>query len=278
MAGVAFTVVAGGLPAAPAGADERCFGRVATIHGGAHDVIRGTDRSDVIVTHGGNDVAYGLGGDDDLCGQDADDRLYGGAGADHVLGGAGDDVLVGAAAEELVAGEDVLQGGDGNDVERGGANDDVFVEGGRDSGSDDLTGEANDDRVDYSRRRGDLTVRLDRAAGDGQSGEGDDVEVEHVTGGTGDDTIVGDGQPNVLRGGPCADLVSGLVLHHPLLGGAGGDVLRGGDGKDDIAGGDGRDECDPGAGGTRPVDCESAPAGPGVVSLTVRSTSRRLLG
>lgn len=255
-------VIAVLLPATPAGADELCFGQRATINGGGHDVIRGTERADVIVTHGGNDVVYGLGGDDRICGQDANDRLYGGAGSDKILGGAGIDVLVGGdGADELLGagGEDVLDGGPGDDVERGGANDDVFVEGPVANGADLLVGEANEDRVDYSERRGAVTVRLDRAAGDGVLGERDDVEVEHVTTGDGNDVLVGDDQPNVLRAGAGADNVAGAVHNDVIDGGNGNDTLTGGDGKDDIDGGDGTDTCDPGQGGNRPSHCEVTP-------------------
>ena len=75
--------------------------RPCVVRGTSHaDVIRGTDRGDLVYAGSGNDRVSGRGGDD---------LVYGGAGADRIDGGAGNDVLVGNL------GPDRLFGAAGND-------------------------------------------------------------------------------------------------------------------------------------------------------------------
>ena len=62
-----------------------------------NDVIRGTERGDIIYGHGGNDTICGLGGVDTLHGHQGNDTIYGGAGRDTLYGSYGDDDLYGQA-------------------------------------------------------------------------------------------------------------------------------------------------------------------------------------
>jgi hypothetical protein len=75
-----------------------------------------------------------------------------------------------------------------------------------------------------------VIASLDRAADDGDAGEGDNIDpdgdVENVIGGAGDDTLTGDAAAN------------------RLVGGLGDDELDGGLGADHLAGGDGEDVAD----------------------------------
>ncbi|HEX8912878.1 MAG TPA: hypothetical protein VF796_11000, partial [Humisphaera sp.] len=97
-------------------------------------------------------------------------------------GGDGNDTLTGGG------GNDTLNGGNGNDVERGGGGKDTFV------------GGAGEDTADYSAYTAAVKVDLDNVADDGATGEGDNVEsdVEDIKGGSGADTLVGDGDANKL--------------------------------------------------------------------------------
>ena len=165
--------------------------------------------------------------------------ISGGGGNDHLeagpvtrslLGGDGDDTLVGNAGQNYLdggAGADELLAGDGTDSLWGG------------TGADVLSGGAGLDEVTYG---GVVPLQLSIGDGpnDGAAGEGDDIreDIEGLTGGQGDDVLIGDADAN------------------RLIGLAGHDVLRGGDGADQVIGfGDG-DELDGGAGpdevGTRP--------------------------
>ena len=85
---------------------------------------------------------------------------------------------------------------------------------------------------------------------DGDAGEGDHVsdDVEKVLGGSGDDTLLGDGRPNVLIGGPGNDRVSGAEGDDLLIGGHGADAMSGDVGNDTLLGSDGDDTLSGGAG------------------------------
>ena len=165
--------------------------------------------------------------------------IGGGGGNDHLeagpvtrslFGGDGDDTLVGNSERNYLdggAGADQLLAGDGTDSLWGG------------EGADVLSGGGGLDEVTYG---GIVPLRLSigDGPGDGAAGEGDDIreDIEGLTGGQGDDVLIGDADAN------------------RLIGLAGHDVLRGGDGADQVIGfGDG-DELDGGAGpdevGTRP--------------------------
>jgi Ca2+-binding RTX toxin-like protein len=112
--------------------------------------------------------------------------------------------------ENLLAGNAgwVLIGNAGPNVIRGGLGDDVLA--GR-GGTDTLRGSLGEDTADYSTHTAALSLTLDGQANDGAAGENDliDDEVEHLWGGSGDDTLVGDGFDNNLDGGPGADAIRG---------------------------------------------------------------------
>jgi Ca2+-binding RTX toxin-like protein len=176
---------------------------------------------------GGNDtitVGAGLAGAT-LDGGDGNDKLTGGGLHDVLLGGAGNDVLAGGL------GNDTLRGGDGADQLLGEDGNDL-LDGG--TGADWLSGGNGGDVLDYSSRTAPLNVSLDGKKGDGAAQENDNalVDIENVTGGAGNDKIVGSALDNVLIGGGGNDLI---------YGGAGNDVIDPGAGTDSLYGGDGDD-------------------------------------
>jgi hypothetical protein len=58
------------------------------------------------------------------------------------------------------------------------------------------------------------------------------IDVENVTGGSGDDTITGSAEANVLNGGAGKDTLSGGLGNDTLIGGDGDDLLKGEAGDD----------------------------------------------
>ena len=183
-----------------------------------------------------------------------------------ISGTAGGDVLMGTP------GPDVIQGGPGNDVIDGGG------------GADVICGGAGTDTVTYASHQVAVTADLSGSAGDdgssedGPAGARDSIgaDVESLTGGHGDDVLVGSSVGNVLSGGPGDDVLRGQEGNDQLTGGTGEDALSGGDGSDSLAGsssddvlvgGEGNDSLDGG------LDGDSLKGGPGVDTVTYAGRS-----
>jgi Ca2+-binding RTX toxin-like protein len=178
----------------------------------------------------------GTPGDDSLVGSASDNVLdgdgSGGPGVDMLRGGGGTDVVtyalrtsgvhadlgVPGAGEDSIAevegliggsGDDVLVGTDGANLLNGGPGNDSLD--GR-LGADTLVGGPGPhDLADYCGRSKPLSVSLDGAANDGESGEGDNAgaDVEDILGGSGSDTLTGNGSANRFDGGAGADTIRG---------------------------------------------------------------------
>jgi beta-glucanase (GH16 family) len=236
------------------------------------DTLDGGDGNDVLRGLAGDDMLLGGDGDDTLQGGGGSDTYHGGSGSDTVsYSGASKSLFVDLAAdiakfydgsEQLVSIENViggtandtlagdsganrLDGGDGNDALCGLAGDDLLLGGGGDDsmqggdGTDTYDGGAGSDTVSYSAASKSLFVDLTAGIANFSDGSEQLVSIESVTGGKGNDTLVGDSGANRLHGGAGNDVLRGL---------AGDDVLDGGLGADrfhfaalDLAGGDGRD-------------------------------------
>lgn len=141
------------------------------------------------------------------------------------LGGLGRSDLDGGS------GTDGLLGGGGNDDLRGGADDDR-LDGG--SGADLIDGgpagifqNERHDVVDYSNRPTGVTVDLTLPdSPQGATGEGDIIrDVEDVTGGDGNDTLLGHHASNNLSGGEGIDHLEGREGKDVLHGGLDRDTL-----------------------------------------------------
>jgi Ca2+-binding RTX toxin-like protein len=134
-----------------------------------------------------------------LEGGDGADTLTGSTSANRVVGGYGDDTLSGGS------GDDQLDGGPGADRIQGGT--------------------GTRDAADYSARTNAVTASIDGSPNDGESGEGDDVEidVEGVWGGLASDRLTGGSAADDLRGGNGDDWFRGL---------GGADTMSGGSGQD----------------------------------------------
>ena len=235
-----------------AGEGDHVLGNVEDVTGGAGDDFLSAPAGAV------DNALAGGAGDDRISGGGGDDSLSGGPGADLLQGGQGHDILQGDA------GDDTLEGGDGPDILHGVDGDDL-LDGG--AGNDFLNGGAGTgDTVTYAERTAPVSVDLDGVQfDDGEEGEGDTVSatVERIVGGSGDDTLVGNAEANVIRGGAGNDSIDGLAGPDQLLGEAGDDSLESRDGEADTDDcGDGSDVFAADAVDTL-IDCEPKPAPPG---------------
>ena len=194
----------------------------------------GNASNNVITGGGGDDTLSGLGGNDTLNGGDNNDTLNGGAGDDTLNGGAGNDTFSYVMGE----GADAVNGGAGDDTlsiaPAAAASTDeldvVFngtsitsVEGGSVTGVEFVNANLNggNDTLLYTGSTAAVSVNL---ATGSASGFASIANIENVTGGSGNDTVIG------------SDLVS-----NNLSGGDGEDTLNGGTDNDTLAGGNGND-------------------------------------
>ena len=254
------------------------------VYGGAgNDTLTSLAGNDLLAGGIGNDLLYGGDGDDTLMGGAGADRLEGGNGNDLVsyadatagvradfttpglnTGDAAGDVYVtvenleGSAFGDTLVGDGGanrifgLQGNDqiwsraGNDVLYGGDGDDTLMGG---TGSDTLFGGLGFDIASYAEST--TAVRVDLTTPSLSNGEalGDVFDsIEGLLGGTGADTLQGDGLANLLMGGAGNDILEGRAGNDTLQGGDGLDTLIGGDGDDRLDGGLGNDRMEGGAG------------------------------
>lgn len=160
----------------------------------------------------------------DMVGTAGNDTLNGTGGVDVILGLGGDDVIdPGSGALDFVC------AGGGNDR---------LVDNDLDSGSDELDGEGGSDTIDLSGLTSivnDYTINLVTHDATGP-GLGTDfpIGVESAIGSSGDDTLVGDGGPNVLDGSDFgADLITGGGGADALIGRNGNDMMFARDGVGD---------------------------------------------
>ena len=166
-----------------------------------------------------------------------------------IVGTSNDDLLYGTTSGdrlEGLAGNDTIYADDGGDILVGG------------TGNDILDGQNGLDTADYSDETGSVSVTLGNAPTNGSSNgtsTGIDtlINIENVTGSSGNDTLTGNDDYNVLSGAAGNDTLSGGIGFDTLIGGTGNDslsggadddVLRGGAGDDTLSGGTGNDLAD----------------------------------
>lgn len=212
-------------------------------------------------------VLEGGAGNDSLDGREGNDRLIGGSGADQLNGGEGSDwasyegstqrvkvnlgagagsggdaagdtyisieaVLGGSGNDTLTGdgGANTLNGGAGDDLLNGGAGNDTLIGG---AGADQLNGGAGRDTANYAGASANLSIDLAAKTASGGEANGDTLSsIENASGGSGDDTIVGNNDANILYGDAGNDTLSGGDGDDVIHGGAGADVMSGGSGLD----------------------------------------------
>ena len=201
--------------------------------------IGGGDGNDTLVSNAPGDTQ--MNGDDDF-GTPGNDILAGGAGEQTMIGGPGNDVMSAGDGEDRL----ILQ--DGNDALNGGDGDDLFDGGSEADGPDLMFGGAGRDRVDMRTRTDDLYVNVNGVADDGAgcpgaACEGDNVlpDVEDVSTGLGNDTLIGRPEADRLNTEDGNDVMRGLGGGDSLQSSNGDDQLFGGGGEDQFFGGEGAD-------------------------------------
>ncbi|MFI0843906.1 calcium-binding protein [Mesorhizobium sp. IMUNJ 23232] len=238
------------------------------------DIVNGLGGEDTLSGAGGNDTLFGGDNDDILNGGAGDDALGGGSGDDIMTGGLGNDLYfvndagdqvseqasqgtdevgtfvdwtLGANFENLTmqgdadidatgnALDNVITGNLGNNALSGGGGDDVLMGGG---GADALNGGANTDTASYANAMAAVVVSLANPAINGGDAAGDSyVSIENLTGSMYGDTLNGDDDVNIVKGGGGIDTVKGYGGADMLFGEAGSDTLIGGVGADMLDGG-----------------------------------------
>jgi Ca2+-binding RTX toxin-like protein len=195
---------------------------------GADTMLRDPSNPDVMVSYADHAAGVNAFLDGVAHSGNADDgnadRI--GANVNWLIGSANADRLTGNSASNT------LDGTNGDDVLDGRA------------GPDSLLGGNGADTADYSRRTTGITATVGGTGGDASDGTGDALLVENITGGRGNDTLVGDGGPNVLDADRGNDTLTGGGANDRLLGRAGADTLDGGLGADDLDGGPDTDTAD----------------------------------
>ncbi len=163
---------------------------------------------------------------ENVIGSDGADVISGNDQANWLQGGAGDDSLIGGG------GSDTLWGGEGNDELRNSGAGSHFFDGG-----------AGINTVSYDGFASTLNLSLSRTDGNSNGAGGAEFfsNIQNLSGGTQNDTLIGDGQANTLRGAAGNDNLSGLAGNDVLMGELGNDTLTGGAGADTLNGGDGSD-------------------------------------
>ena len=237
--------------------DDNIHSDVEDIVGGhGDDLLVGSGDPNVIDAGRGDDTILGLGGDDSFVTffdnlDTGADAMFGGSGIDTVSyadrfdtgvvvrlddlpfdGQPGENDNVHSDVENIIGSEnaDILTGSSAENVISAGFGNDL-LDGGL--GADLIDGESGTDGVTYSGRTAAVTARIDGAGNDGQAGEGDNLlSIENVTGGDGNDLLVGTAVRNLLSGG---------IGNDTLRGGGGDDVIGGGPGSDITDGGSGSD-------------------------------------
>ena len=254
-------------------------GETAVVGSGANNTLAGTAGIDFVLGLGGNDNLTAGAGNDTVDGGAGNDTLRAsvGDGNDNYIGDIGVDTydmsLTTAAAninlstgvassadtgvdtlsgiENISAssGDDTLTDGAGSNSLLGNAGNDTFVLT-ADDARDTLNGGAGtSDTADYSALTANLTVTIANnvvVAGSGTTVASSDLitNIENFIGGSGDDTVSGNGAANQLSGGLGNDTLSGLGGADTLNGGDGNDTLVGGAGQDNLTGGAGADVFD----------------------------------
>ena len=253
-----------------------------TINGDAvANSITGTSVDDSINGDDGDDTLNGSLGNDSVDGGAGNDVIWqtNDGDTDTLLGGTGDDTLnlsgstagwlipasgatgtsggssfTGSSFEAIIGSNfnDTIYENSGSpalgiiDTINAGGGDDLVVTNGSTSPSDNFDGGAGNDTLDFSAFTSGRA--LDLGAGT-FSGHGSATNFENAIGGSGDDTIIGDGSSNDLNGGDGNDSLNGGTGNDTLDGAGGNDALLGSGGTDTLLGGEGDDTLLGGNGG-----------------------------
>jgi len=258
----------GGNPATVGGqdyADYRGAPGPVTVNLQAGTAVTGAWGNDTLISIEG---VLGSAFDDSIVGSDntaiETEVFVGGLGNDTIDGGAGFDIAhydwdnssavnvnlstgtatgAGIGTDTLIRIEGVI-GSSVADTLTGGSGDDWFRP---QRGNDTVDGGAGNDRVNYDRASGPVTVNLTTGTSSGPDGVDTLLNIENLRGSAHGDTLTGNAGANDIQGRDGNDTISGLGGNDSLAGENGNDSLLGGDGADTLIGGAGNDTLDGGA-------------------------------
>lgn len=157
---------------------------------------------------------------------------------ENIVGGLANDVLFGNAANN------VLTGGAGNDVLNGGAGNDTYTFSTNTAlGSDSVTDGSGIDELYFGGSTNAVVVNLGLTTPQIVNANltltlASGASIENATGGSGNDTLIGNALANRLSGGGGNDVLVGGAGNDSLEGGPGINIMIGGAGADHIVGGD----------------------------------------
>jgi Ca2+-binding RTX toxin-like protein len=201
-------------------------------------VLFGTgDFLENIVSGTGNDTLSGGTGNNNIFGNNGNDSINSAAGNDTLDGGFGDDTLRGGLGNDFFSaaqGNDYLFGEGGDDSLYGGVgNDTYWIDGDVEAGLVTI-GETSDggiDEINFSNTTGKaIAVNLSAIAFQvltpGLQLNNYTLEsIEKITGGSGNDTLTGNYQDNIIRGGDGNDFIDGRFGLDTMDGGNNIDTL-----------------------------------------------------
>ncbi|WP_424931470.1 calcium-binding protein [Amaricoccus macauensis] len=226
--------------------------------GAGNDLLRGGGGKDTLLGGEGDDTLDGGGGTDELDGGDGFDVAdYSATGVDMqadlaqqrisfpgrnwnpevltaiegVITGSGDDLLHGTAQS------DFLGGSGGNDTLHGYGGDDTLDAG---YGTDRLFGGNGSDTADYSSVGHGVKIRIGAQLGEiynfggGLRSRDKFASIENGTGGSGNDTLLGNSAANTFDGGLGDDYIEAREGDDTLLLSSGNDTIVGGSGNDTL--------------------------------------------
>ncbi|MFN7305277.1 MAG: beta strand repeat-containing protein, partial [Alphaproteobacteria bacterium] len=168
------------------------------------DTLLGSAGNDRFRAWQGNDSIDGRGGSEDIVDYQSNSSAQA-ISVNLAAGRAGD----GFGGTDTLVGIEQVRGGSGNDTIIGDGGDNL-VRG--NSGSDSLDGGAGFDIADYSNNTSGQAISVNLTAGrasDGLGGTDTLVGIEYIRGGSGNDTIIGDGGDNLVRGNSGSDSLDG---------------------------------------------------------------------
>ena len=173
------------------------------------DILSGTGNAEEINALDGNDVLVGRGAGDTLHGGDGYDWLsYADSSSGVAVNLGTGSASGGDAAGDSFTGIERVVGSAHADTLTGSAEDDLLRGGG---GDDSLVGGDGRDHADYRGAGGAVQVDLNAGTATGAGGNDTLSGIEIVIGTSFDDTLTGNGDANVLRGGLGADTLSGAA-------------------------------------------------------------------
>ncbi|GIT89956.1 hypothetical protein JANAI62_05600 [Jannaschia pagri] len=246
-----FVIGGTGQDTIEAWADQRLFDQtteVLILKGTANSRGAGNGGNDTIFGNAGDNALFGFSGNDSLDGADGNDSVYGSFGSDTLTGGLGANFVHGGADDDFLRSfghADTMDGGTGDDIiisdlfadggmlAYGGRGNDDLISG---IGADTMDGGVGSDTVSFLGSNDRVVVNIDVNFTSGGTAEGDVISnFENVTGGSGNDLLVGTESGNVLDGSFGDDSLRGEGGQDTLIGGAGADTLNGGDGSDFVS-------------------------------------------